>query len=174
MPLVLVVEAGGGDDLASIVRIGAGIAAFGVLLTLIPGVSRTALAMARRLEPPLRGTPVSTPRRVIPLRAELTLALILVVLTATVDVRGDPGFSGVTVLSYYADPRTRPCRTLLPGQRRWPRLLAVTGLIGCLTLIVTLPTAAIIAGALVLAVGLVVHRAIAATAHGRSGRSLSR
>ena len=171
-PLVLVVEAGGTNVVAPIVRIGAGFAALGVLLTLIPGVSRTVLAMARRRELP-RWYAHIDPRRTIPLRAELTIALILVVLTATVDVRDAIGFSGVTVLTYYAVTNLAAL-TLPSDERRWPRLLAVAGLVGCLTLVATLPAAAIVAGALVLAIGMVVHRVTAATAHGRSGRSLSR
>ena len=50
-PLRLVV--GADSWLAPVVRIGAGIAALGVLLNLIPGVSRTTLAMARDREFPV-------------------------------------------------------------------------------------------------------------------------
>ena len=139
-PLVLVVEAGDADFVAPIVRIGAGFAALGVLLTLIPGVSRTALAMARRRELPAWYAAID-PRRGIPLRAELTVAVILVALTVTIDVRDAIGFSGVVVLSYYAITNLSAL-TLPSEQRRWPRLLAVTGLVGCLTLVVTLPAGA--------------------------------
>ena len=51
-PLGLVVSASRFDWLTPIVRVGAGIAALGVLLNLVPGVSRTVLAMARRRELP--------------------------------------------------------------------------------------------------------------------------
>ena len=119
------------------------------------------------------GTPTSTRGGRSPLRAELTIALILVVLTATVDMRDAIGFSGVTVLTYYAVTNLAALRSP-SDERRWPRFLAVAGLAGCLTLVATLPAAAIVAGALVLAIGVVVHRVTAATAHGRSGRSLSR
>ena len=44
-PLGLVVSTSRFDGLTSIVRVGAGIAALGVLLNLVPGVSRTVLAM---------------------------------------------------------------------------------------------------------------------------------
>ena len=50
-PLRLVADAGN-IDVGGLVRIGAGIAALGALLNLIPGVSRTALAMARQHELP--------------------------------------------------------------------------------------------------------------------------
>ena len=48
----LVVEAAGADGLAPVVRVGAASASLGVLLNLIPGISRTVLAMARRRELP--------------------------------------------------------------------------------------------------------------------------
>ena len=51
-PLSLVVATSPLDWLAPAVRVGAGIAALGVLLNLVPGVSRTVLAMARRHELP--------------------------------------------------------------------------------------------------------------------------
>jgi APA family basic amino acid/polyamine antiporter len=163
-PLVLVVEAGGTDVVAPIVRIGAGFAALGVLLTLIPGVSRTALAMARRRELPAWLAHID-PGRATPVRAELTIALILVALTVTIDLRDAVGFSAVAVLTYYAITNLSAL-TLPPDQRRWPRLLAITGVVGCLTLVATLPAAAIVAGALVLAIGMVVHRATGATPEG--------
>ena len=50
-PLRLVADAGS-IGVGGLVRIGAGIAALGALLNLIPGVSRTALAMARQRELP--------------------------------------------------------------------------------------------------------------------------
>ncbi len=67
-PLGLVVSASPLDWLAPIVRVGAGIAALGVLLNLVPGVSRTVLAMARRRELPSwfahdRRTPLATAAR---------------------------------------------------------------------------------------------------------------
>ena len=67
-PLGLVVSASPLAWLAPIVRVGAGIAALGVLLNLVPGVSRTVLAMARRRELPSwfahdRRTPLATAAR---------------------------------------------------------------------------------------------------------------
>ena len=58
-PLRAVIEAGPLDQLTPIVAVGAGIASLGVLLNLIPGVSRTAFAMARNGELP-SGSPIST------------------------------------------------------------------------------------------------------------------
>ena len=49
-PLVHAVEAGGWSGTAPVVRVGAAVAAAGVLLSLLAGISRTVLAMARRRE----------------------------------------------------------------------------------------------------------------------------
>ena len=118
-PLDLVVSTSRFDWLTPIVRAGAGIAALGVLLNLIPGVSRTVLAMARRHELPSWFATIDE-RRSIPVRAEAVVTAIVIVLTATLDLRGAIGFSGVTILTYYAITNAA-CLTLPPDQRRWPR-----------------------------------------------------
>ena len=93
-PLGLVVDASAFDRLDPIVRVGAGIAALGVLLNLVPGISRTVLAMARRDELPTFLAHVDG-RRAVPLRAEVLVTAVVVVLTATLDLRGAIGVSGV-------------------------------------------------------------------------------
>ena len=155
-PLGLVVRASRFDSLTPIVRVGAGIAALGVLLNLIPGVSRTVLAMSRRRELPSWFARIDD-RRSLPLRAEAVVTVVVVVLTATLDLRGAIGFSGVTILTYYAITNAASL-TLDPDQRRWPRAIAVAGLAGCVTLAVTLPLAAILAGAGVIGAGIAIRR----------------
>lgn len=157
-PLRLVVEAGPLDALGPLTRVGAGLAALGVLLNLIPGVSRTGLAMARRHELPVWFAHIDG-RRSLPLRAELTVALVVIALVLVFDLRSALAVSGVAVLTYYAITNAAAL-TLRPDQRRWPRALAIAGLIGCVVLAVTLPLSAVIAGAAVLAVGVVVRRVI--------------
>lgn len=159
-PLRLVVEAGRLDGLGGVVRIGAGIAALGVLLNLIPGVSRTALAMARERELPPWFAHVDA-RRSLPLRAELTVAAVVIALVVLLDLRSAIGLSGVAVLTYYAITNASAL-TLRPDQRRWPRGLAVLGLAGCVVLIVTLPIAAVVTGVVTLAVGVVGRLALRA------------
>ena len=78
-------------------------------------------------------------------------------LTATLDLRGAIGFSGVTILTYYAITNAA-CLTLDPDERRWPRAIAVAGLAGCVTLAVMLPLAAILAGAGVIVAGIAIRR----------------
>lgn len=154
-PLRPVVEAGGVAALAPVTRVGAGIAALGVLLNLIPGVSRTTLAMARRRELPTWFAHVDV-RRSLPLRAELTVAAIVVVLVLLVDLGNAIAFSGVAVLTYYAI--TNAAALTLPAhQRRWPRPVAAVGMIGCVVLALALPTTVVVTGVAVLVVGVVVR-----------------
>src|SRR4029079_1361082 len=94
-PLALVVNASPLDWLSSVVRVGAGVAALGLLLNLVPGVSRTVLAMARRHELPGWFATIDE-RRSLPIRAEASVAVLVIVLTAAFDLRGAIGFSGVT------------------------------------------------------------------------------
>jgi APA family basic amino acid/polyamine antiporter len=92
--------------------------------------------MARRGEVPRWFAHVD-PARALPARAELTIAAIVVVLAATTDLRGVLGLSGVAVLTYYAITNASALR-LAPAERRWPRPLAILGLLGCVTLAVAL------------------------------------
>lgn len=155
-PLRLVVEAGRMDGLAPVVRVGAGVAALGVLLNLIPGISRTAMAMARDRELPVWFAHVDH-RRPLPLRAELTVAAVAVALVVVLDLRSAIGVSGVAVLTYYAVTNAAAL-TLSSEQRRWPRALAVVGFVGCCTLVVALPISAVLTGGAALLLGLVVRR----------------
>lgn len=150
-PLRLVVDAGGLAALAPVVRIGAGVAALGVLLNLIPGISRTALAMARRRELPGWLAHVDG-RRSLPLRAELTVAAAVVLLVVALELRSAIAVSGVAVLTYYGITNAAAL-TLPPESRRWPRVVAVVGLFGCGTLVLALPGTAFIGGAVTLALG---------------------
>ncbi len=93
-------------------------------------------------------------QRSIPLRAETAVTVVVITLTATLDLRGAIGFSSVTVLTYYAI--TNAASLTLPApQRRWPRWIAALGLVGCLALAVALPLAAIATGTGILALGVI-------------------
>jgi APA family basic amino acid/polyamine antiporter len=157
-PLRLVVEAGRIEGIAAVTRIGAGIASLGVLLNLIPGISRTVLAMARRQDLPTWYAHIDA-RRSIPLRAEISVSLVVMFIVVVVDLRNAIALSGVAVLTYYAITNASTF-TLLPGERRWPRGLAVAGLGGCAVLIATLPATAIATGGVVLASGVLARRVV--------------
>ncbi len=153
-PLRLVTNSANGA-LGGVVRTGAGVAALGVLLNLIPGVSRTSLAMARNRELPHFFAHIDSDRS-LPLRAELAVAMAVIALIVILDLRNAIAISGVAVLTYYAVTNAAAL-TLQRHQRRWPRSIAVIGLLGCVTLVVTLPVIAVIGGLTTLGLGVAVR-----------------
>ena len=154
-PLATAVEAGGLARLSPIVRVGATVAALGVLLSLIVGVSRTTFAMAANRDLPGVLDAVH-PRYRVPHRAELAVGALVAAIVALADLRSAIGFSSVCVLTYYAIANASAW-TLAPDERRWPRPLAGLGVIGCVALALALPWTSVVAGAGVLALGAVVH-----------------
>ncbi|MEU6078265.1 APC family permease [Micromonospora sp. NPDC047074] len=152
-PLADVVTAAGLPDLAWLVRAGATVAVTGVLLSLLAGVGRTALAMARRRDLPGALAAVHPVHRV-PHRAELAVAAVVVAIVLLGDVRDAIGFSSFTVLVYYAITNAAALTLGRDRGRRLPvRALAVLGLAGCLLLAVNLPLSSVLAGGAVLALG---------------------
>jgi APA family basic amino acid/polyamine antiporter len=136
-PVRTMLEAGPLKWATPIVQAGVAVAAAGVLLNLVPGISRTMLAMARHGDLP-QGFAHIDPRRSLPLRAELTVAAVVIALVAVMDLRGAIGFSGVAILTYYAITNAAALR-LSATERQWPRAIAWIGLVGCVVLAVTLP-----------------------------------
>ncbi|MBW3639608.1 MAG: amino acid permease [Actinobacteria bacterium] len=154
-PLATVVDAGSLSGVTPVVRIGGAVAALGVLLSLLVGVSRTTFAMAREGELP-RWLDAVHPVHRVPHHAELAVAAMVVALVLVVDLRGAIGFSSFAVLVYYAVTNASAL-TLRADQRRYPPAAAVVGLLGCLLLAATLPPVSVLAGVAVLAVGAVVY-----------------
>ena len=150
-PLASAVSAVGVAWAEPVVRAGAVLASLGSLLALIAGVGRTTLAMAREDDLPSTLAAVDA-RRSVPHHAELAVAAAVIILVALVDLRGAIGFSSFGVLTYYAIANAAAF-TLGPGERRWPRLVSVIGLIGCATLVATLPLDAVVAGIGMFAIG---------------------
>ncbi|MFJ6951453.1 APC family permease, partial [Micromonospora aurantiaca (nom. illeg.)] len=135
-PLVEVVTAAGHPGLAWLVRAGAAVAVTGVLLSLLAGVGRTMLAMARRHDLPGALAAIH-PRHRVPHRAELAVAAVVAVVVTVGDIRGAIGFSSCTVLVYYAITNASALTLGPDPARRVPvRLLAALGLVGCLVLAV--------------------------------------
>lgn len=149
-PLLDAVRAAGAERLVPVVAVGAALAATGALLALLLGVSRTALAMARDGHLP-RALAVVHPRFAVPQRAEVAIGVVVAVLTATADLRGAIGFSSFAVLTYYA----------VANASAWTlgrsRTTPVVGGIGCVVLAFTLPTASVLAGVAVFAVGALLY-----------------
>lgn len=157
-PLAAATQSGTLSWLTPVVRVGAAVASAGVLLSLMAGVGRTTLAMARDHELPHQLASVH-PRYHVPHRAELLLGALVVAVVAVADLRGAIGFSSFAILVYYAIANA--AAFTLPGpQRRWLRPLTVLGAAGCALLALTLPTAAVLTGAAVLMVGLLGRTAI--------------
>lgn len=154
-PLADAVRAGAWDWAVPLVRVGAAAASLGVLLALIAGVGRTALAMARNGDLP-RWLAAVHPRFRVPHHAEVAFAVMISVLVLTLDLRGAIGFSSFGVLVYYLIANVS-AYTQPREQRRWPRAVPVLGALGCVVLAVTLPRAAVLAGLAVFAAGVVVR-----------------
>ncbi len=151
-PLATAAKAVGAAWSVPVVRVGAAVASLGALLALIAGIGRTSLAMARNGDLPRRLAAVDPVHRV-PARAELAVGAVVCLLVLTTDLRGAIGFSSFGVLTYYAIANAS-AYTQPPERRRWPRALNVVGVLGCATLVVTLPVTSVIAGAAVLALGI--------------------
>ena len=150
-PLVDLVVASGHSWASPVMRVGAGLAALGALLALIAGIGRTSLAMARHDDLPAYLAAVH-PRYSVPHRAEITLAVIVVVLVMMVDLRDAIGFSSFGVLLYYLVANLS-AYTQDAEHRRYPRALQILGSIGCVVLIATLPVTAITVGTVVVVLG---------------------
>jgi basic amino acid/polyamine antiporter, APA family len=154
-PVADAVRATSASWVAGVVRVGAALASAGALLALIAGLGRTGLAMARERDLPGWLDAVH-PRYRVPHRAELTVAVVVVVLVLTTDLRGAIGFSSFGVLLYYFVANAAAYRQG-DDVRRFPRWLQLLGCTGCLVLVATLPWPSVVAGVLVFAVGVVVR-----------------
>lgn len=151
----LVAAAEGGVSWASpLVRAGGTVAALGVLLSLLAGVSRTSFAMARNQELPSWLAAVHKDNKT-PYRAEIAVGIAVASITAFADLRGAIGFSSFAVLSYYAIANASAF-TQTGDHRRWPRWLQVIGVAGCAVLALSLPASSVISGGAVLALGAIV------------------
>lgn len=143
--------------LGVVVRFGAVCAALGSLLSLIAGVGRTSLAMAREGDLPAPLARVEERYRV-PRTAEAVLAVVVSALVLVVDLRGVIGFSSFGVLLYYFVANASAWHQ--SEGRMYPRALQGLGMVLCALLVVTLPWQSVAVGLVVLAVG-VVGRVIA-------------
>ncbi|RRR96565.1 APC family permease [Glycomyces terrestris] len=136
----------GAPAIKPLVAVGAGIAVAGVLLSLLAGIGRTALAMARDRRLPGALAAVSE-RFGVPWAAEVAASALVLLLVSTLDLAGAIGFSSFCVLVYYAvanaSAATLDTRAPLP----W------LGLAGCLLVAASLPLSSVLGGLAVFAVG---------------------
>ncbi|MCH6232258.1 APC family permease [Microbacterium sp. CFH 31415] len=150
-PVAAAAAASGWAWAAPVVRVGAAAASLGALLALIAGIGRTAFAMAREGDLP-RFFAAAHPRWHVPHRAEATIAGIVIVAVALVDLRGAIGFSSFGVLLYYLVANLAAFRQGASA-RRYPRALQVVGAAGCVILGLTLPWQSVVGGAVVVIAG---------------------
>ncbi|GAA1378613.1 APC family permease [Luteococcus sanguinis] len=136
--------------LGVVVRFGAVCAALGSLLSLIAGVGRTSLAMAREGDLPAPLARVDERYRV-PRTAEAVLAVVVSALVLVVDLQGVIGFSSFGVLLYYFVANASAWHQ--SEGRMYPRALQGLGMVLCAVLVVTLPWQSVAVGLVVLAVG---------------------
>jgi APA family basic amino acid/polyamine antiporter len=149
-PLVAVVDAGDASALGVIVRAGAAVAAGSALLSVLVGVSRTALAMARRRELPAGLAVICS--RGTPCRADIAGGLVAIGIAVLAGPIAAIALSACSVLVYYAVINLAALR-LPVAERSWPRWTSVLGLFLCLGLAALLPTPQVAITAVTLAVG---------------------
>jgi APA family basic amino acid/polyamine antiporter len=92
------------------------------------------------------------PRWKVPQRAEIAIALIVIVIVLFADLRNAIGFSSFGVLLYYLIANASAFRQS-GAARRYPRTLQVVGVLGCLVLVNTLPIVASLIGTGVVLIG---------------------
>ena len=152
-PLTEAVLAAGAGWLVPVVQVGAAVASLGALLALLAGIGRTMLAMARNGDLPT-GLAAVHPKFSTPHRSELLLTAAVGAAVLVGDLAWAIGFSSFGVLVYYAIANAAAFTQPAP-ERRWPRWFNIVGMVGCLTLAATLPLPSMLAGAGVIAVGLI-------------------
>jgi basic amino acid/polyamine antiporter, APA family len=148
-PLVALVD-GGPSPLGVLVRVGAAVAAGSALLSVLVGVSRTGLAMARRGDLPRPLAAIG--RRGTPWRADLAGGAVAVAIALIAGPVAAIAVSACSVLVYYAVINLAALR-LAPTERRWPRWTSWLGLALCLGLAALLPVVQVLVTAVALAVG---------------------
>ncbi|MEO6533723.1 MAG: APC family permease [Pseudolysinimonas sp.] len=132
-----------GPGVETAIRIAAAVACLGSLLSVLAGLSRTALAMARDGELPGRLSGISE-RTATPVLAEIVVAVVGVAAVLLLDPAGLVGVSACAVLGYYAIAHLAAiARTRQLGVR--PPVLAFLGLLGCAALALSTPWQAIAA-----------------------------
>ena len=144
----------------TVLLVGAITAMIGVVLNLLLGLSRVALAMARRNDFPNSLSEVN--EKGIPKRATILVALIIGVLVLIGDVRISWSFSAFTVLLYYS--LTNLCAILIEKQSRlYPVWISWAGLLGCFSLAFWITPKIVLSGLIVLLVGLISRAILRAT-----------
>ncbi|HEY0814388.1 MAG TPA: APC family permease [Pseudonocardia sp.] len=148
-PLAALVDTRGAPGLGVLVRVGAAVAAGSALLSVLVGISRTTLAMARGNDLPHALTRISG--RGTPWLADLAGGVVAAGIAVLAGPAAAIALSACSVLVYYGVINVAALR-LRSGERSWPRWTAVLGLVLCVLLAVLLPLAQVLITAAALAV----------------------
>jgi len=143
-------------SIAWLVIAGAVTAMVGVLLNLLLGLSRVLLAMARRKEMPVALAQVSDVAR-SPARAVWAVGALIAALVLIGDIKVTWSFSAFTVLVYYGLTNLAAL-ALPPASRRYPRWVAMAGLVGCFGLAFFVEWRVWVAGVALIALGFLLRR----------------
>ena len=130
--LILIAEKMGGTTLGIALTAGAALALVSVLLNLLLGLSRVALAMGRRGDLP-EATARVTESSKVPAAATLLVSAVIAGLVCIGDVKLTLSFSAFTVLIYYAVTNLCAIR-LKTKERLYPAWISYLGLLSCLSL----------------------------------------
>jgi APA family basic amino acid/polyamine antiporter len=150
-PLTTAIRSTTWDFLMPVVDVAAAVATLGVLLSLLAGVARTVFEMGSNKDLPSYLDAVH-PKNKVPHRAEIAVGVAVAAIVLLGDIRSSIGFSAVTVLAYYAITNAAAV-TLTARERRWPRWMAVCGIVACVVVAASLPPASLLAGLLVVILG---------------------
>jgi len=154
-PLQIVAEAMEVPYLPWLVGIAAVTAMLGVLLNLVLGLSRVALAMGRQGDLPHRLANVKASTG-SPRPAVIATGVVILLLVLLGDVGTTWSFAAFTVLVYYGVTNLAALR-MPPDARLYPRWVAVVGLFGCVFLAFQVEPRVWGAGLGILAIGLLWH-----------------
>jgi APA family basic amino acid/polyamine antiporter len=154
-PLEIIANRFGKPGAGWVLAIGAMMAMLSVLFHLILGLSRAMLAMGRRHDMPVAVARVDkagkTPEAAVIVAAAIIAALVLVG-----DIRFTWSFGAFTVLIYYAI--TNLAALQLPAdKRRYPRAIAMGGLLACLFLAFWVEPTIWLTGLALIGIGLIWH-----------------
>jgi APA family basic amino acid/polyamine antiporter len=157
-PLAAAVGAVEAPALGVVIRFGAAAASAAALLSVLVGLSRTTLAMARHHDLPHWLSAVGP--RGTPWRADVLGALVAMLTAVLAGPVAAIALSACCVLVYYA---VINCAALMlpSGSRRWPGWTSVLGLALCLLLAALLPTSQVLVSAVALVLGTLICTALA-------------
>ena len=154
-PLEAIAQLFGIPGAGLILALGAMTAMIGVLLNLLLGLSRVLLAMGRRHDMPAAVAAVDEARST-PTMAVIVMGVVVGALVLVGSVKVTWSFSAFTVLVYYAITNLAALR--LPVERRlYPRWISWAGLAACVFLAFWVEPVYWLAGAGMIALGLVVQ-----------------